>query len=68
MIEGLVGILLFQGLGELVSRFLLPLIPGPVIGLVLLLSYLAVRRAVPPSTSTSSTRTPRRRPRSPRPA
>lgn len=49
MIEGLVGILLFQGLGELVSRFLLPLIPGPVIGLVLLLSYLAVRKAVPPS-------------------
>lgn len=35
VIEGLVGILLFQGLGELVSRFLLPLGPGPVIGLVL---------------------------------
>lgn len=49
MIEGLVGILLFQGLGELVSRLLLPQIPGPVIGLLLLLSYLAVRKAVPAS-------------------
>jgi holin-like protein len=47
MIGGLVQILLFQGLGEVVSKFLLPLIPGPVIGLVLLLSFLAIRKAVP---------------------
>ena len=47
MIAGLVQILLFQGVGELVSNFLLPLIPGPVIGLVLLLAYLAARRRVP---------------------
>jgi holin-like protein len=47
MISGLVQILLFQGLGELVSRFLLPLIPGPVIGLVLLLGYLVIRKSVP---------------------
>lgn len=47
MISGLVQILLFQGVGELVSNFLLPLIPGPVIGLVLLLAYLSVRRRVP---------------------
>jgi holin-like protein len=47
VIAGLVQILLFQGVGELVSNFLLPLIPGPVIGLVLLLAYLAARRRVP---------------------
>jgi putative effector of murein hydrolase LrgA (UPF0299 family) len=47
MISGLVQILVFQGLGELVSHFLLPLIPGPVIGLVLLLGYLAIRKSVP---------------------
>jgi len=44
MISGLVQILLFQGLGELVTRFFLPLIPGPVIGLILLLGFLALRR------------------------
>jgi putative effector of murein hydrolase LrgA (UPF0299 family) len=47
MIAGLVEILLFQGLGELVSRFAVPLIPGPVIGLLLLLAWLALRRRVP---------------------
>jgi holin-like protein len=47
MIAGLVEILLFQGLGEICSRFLLPLIPGPVIGLVLLLGWFRVRRKVP---------------------
>jgi putative effector of murein hydrolase LrgA (UPF0299 family) len=49
MISGLVQILLFQGLGELASKFLLPFIPGPVIGLVLLLCFLAVRKSVPKS-------------------
>ena len=44
MISGLVQILLFQGLGELITHFLLPLIPGPVIGLILLLGALAVSR------------------------
>jgi putative effector of murein hydrolase LrgA (UPF0299 family) len=46
MISGLVQILLFQGLGELATRFFLPLIPGPVIGLVLLLGFLALRKNV----------------------
>ena len=46
MISGLVQILVFQGLGELITHFLLPLIPGPVIGLVLLLAFLALRRSV----------------------
>ena len=47
MIGGLVQILFFQGLGELVSKLVVPLIPGPVIGLILLLAYLAIRKAVP---------------------
>lgn len=49
MIEGLVRILLFQGLGELVSRFIVPSIPGPVIGLMLMLGYLRLRKSVPES-------------------
>lgn len=48
MIAGLVRILLFQGIGELVSHFLLPWIPGPVVGLVLLLGWLAARGRVHP--------------------
>ena len=48
MIAGLVEILLFQGLGEVVSRYALPLIPGPVIGLVLLLAWFRLRRRVAP--------------------
>jgi holin-like protein len=33
MISGLVQILLFQGLGELITHFFLPLIPGPAIAI-----------------------------------
>jgi putative effector of murein hydrolase LrgA (UPF0299 family) len=47
MIAGLVEILLFQGAGEVISRFVVPLIPGPVIGLLLLLGYLVLRGSVP---------------------
>lgn len=47
MIDGLVRILLFQGIGEILAKFLLPLVPGPVIGLVLLLAFLAWRGGVP---------------------
>lgn len=46
MISGLVQILLFQGLGELVSKFLIPAIPGPVLGLILLLTFLWLRGSV----------------------
>lgn len=49
MIAGLVEILLFQGLGEIVSRSLLPLIPGPVVGLVLLLAWFQLPRGVAPA-------------------
>jgi len=49
MIHGLVQLFIFQALGELVSKFALPFIPGPVLGLVLLLAYLSVRGHVPAS-------------------
>ena len=49
MIQGLLQLLLFQALGELLSHFVLPNIPGPVIGLVLLLVLLHWRGAVPAS-------------------
>ena len=46
MIRGLIILLSFQGAGEIVSRlFSLP-IPGPVIGLVLLLTLLTYRGKV----------------------
>jgi len=47
MIDGLVRILLFQGVGEVIAKFVVPLVPGPVIGLVLLLAYLVWRGWVP---------------------
>lgn len=46
MIFGLVQILLFQSLGELVSKFLLPTLPGPVIGLVMLVIWLVLRKGI----------------------
>jgi holin-like protein len=49
VIHGLVQLFIFQALGELVSKFALPFIPGPVLGLVLLLVYLSVRGHVPAS-------------------
>jgi holin-like protein len=47
MIQGLVQLFIFQALGELLSRFALPFIPGPVLGLVLLLVFLTLRGHVP---------------------
>ena len=46
MISGLVQILLFQSLGELVSKLALPTLPGPVIGLVLLIIWLVLRKGI----------------------
>jgi holin-like protein len=43
MIDGLVQIFIWQGIGELASKFLLPQIPGPVLGLILLVCYLMVK-------------------------
>jgi putative effector of murein hydrolase LrgA (UPF0299 family) len=47
MIQGLVQLFIFQALGELVSKFALPFIPGPVLGLVLLLAFFSARGHVP---------------------
>lgn len=47
MIAGLVQILFFQCAGELISKSLLPSLPGPVIGLVLLLCWLVIRGETP---------------------
>ena len=49
MIQGLLILLGFQAAGELLSWSLLPMIPGPVLGLVLLLVFLRWRRRVPVS-------------------
>lgn len=46
MIDGLVQILIWQGMGELISKFFIPDIPGPVIGLLLLLSFLIIKGEV----------------------
>ena len=46
MISGLVQILFFQSLGELVSKFLFSSLPGPVIGLVLLLIWLIFNKNI----------------------
>lgn len=46
MISGLVQLFLWQGLGELLSKFFLPSIPGPVLGLLLLLAFLCLRGQV----------------------
>ncbi len=46
MIDGLVQILIWQGLGELISKFFIPDIPGPVIGLLLLLAFLVFKGEV----------------------
>jgi putative effector of murein hydrolase LrgA (UPF0299 family) len=49
MIKGLVQLFIFQALGELLSKFQFPFMPGPVLGLVLLLAYLTVRGHLPDS-------------------
>ena len=46
MISGLVQLCLWQGLGELLSKFFLPGIPGPVLGLLLLLAFLCLKGQV----------------------
>ena len=46
MIRGLIILLCFQGAGEIVSRLLSLPVPGPVIGLVLLLVFLIQRGKV----------------------
>ncbi len=46
MIPGLVQIQLWQGVGELISHFFLPVLPGPVLGLIFLLVFLMIKGQV----------------------
>jgi len=46
MISGLVQILFFQCLGELISKLALSFLPGPVIGLILLLFWLIMQKEI----------------------
>ena len=46
MIGGLLQLLVFQGIGELLARFVVPVVPGPVLGLVALLAWLRARGRV----------------------
>jgi len=49
MIQGVAIMLVFQSLGEVASRFIHGVIPGPVIGLLLLLGFLVARGRIAPS-------------------
>ena len=44
MLKGIILLLLFQFIGECISKFFMLLVPGPVIGMVLLLVFLLVRK------------------------
>jgi holin-like protein len=48
MLRGLVQIFIFQGLGEIIAKVLNLPVPGPVIGLVLLLLTLLARGRIDP--------------------
>ena len=48
MIKGLVSLLLYQGAGEILARGLSSPVPGPVVGLVLLLVSLLWRQKTDP--------------------
>ncbi|NBQ96491.1 MAG: CidA/LrgA family protein, partial [Betaproteobacteria bacterium] len=48
MINGLLQLLVFQVLGELASKLLVPSVPGPVMGLMLLLGCLIGLGSIPP--------------------
>lgn len=43
MIPGLLQLLVFQGIGEALAHFLLPAMPGPVLGLIALVAWLQLR-------------------------
>jgi holin-like protein len=54
MIQGLVQLLIFQALGEIASKFVLPFIPGPVLGLIFLLAFLILSKNIPSSMTSVS--------------
>ncbi len=45
MLKGLIFLLIFQFLGECIARFFSLLVPGPVIGMILLLVFLIIRKS-----------------------
>lgn len=51
MIRGLAILLIFQSLGEVATKFIHGLIPGPVIGMILLLAFLVSRKNIAESIS-----------------
>ena len=46
MIRGLTILLVFQSLGEIASRLITGIVPGPVVGMVLLVIYLVSRKQI----------------------
>ena len=44
MLKGIIVLLLFQFIGECISKFFQLLVPGPVIGMVLLLVFLLLKK------------------------
>jgi holin-like protein len=54
MIKGLAVLLLFQSLGELASRLLQGAMPGPVLGLILLLVFLVANKNISSSVATAA--------------
>lgn len=46
MIRGLAILLIFQSLGEVTTKFIHGLVPGPVIGMILLLVFLVSRKKI----------------------
>lgn len=46
LLRGLTWLVLFQLLGTAINHLLLPILPGPIIGLLLLLAFLMIRGEV----------------------
>jgi len=49
MLKGIITLLSFQFLGECIAKLFSLLVPGPVIGMVLLLLFLVIRKSSFPS-------------------
>ncbi|MBF6624186.1 MAG: CidA/LrgA family protein [Pseudomonas stutzeri] len=49
ILKGLTWLILLQLLGSVINLLLLPALPGPIIGMVLLFVALLVRRSIPES-------------------
>jgi holin-like protein len=54
MIRGLAILLIFQSLGEALSRLASHTVPGPVIGLLLLWIFLSSRQKIPATLATAA--------------